>query len=274
MEVKVNYHTDFLFGLTKKYVLSKCLGYSLPGNEKWPSNHPIWDCNVAGYKTPRDAWNDPETLMKAITNLFWITNKSVIRGEYPDFVKRIHGAFIDHENLLRKEVMNRFTIAKIAPKVTALQPSYFTRILNEAKVDLGTGVYYTMAGFGGIKKKKKKWFTEHNINADIEAYDINLNFCNWYGWTQRDVLAQKITTDKIVIVCPPFGPKTERWKGTPDNMYYDFHDWCKLIREYVIAPNYIFIGPELGKSKKKNNNCGLFGKTMGIQWYPEYTNNE
>ena len=68
--------------------------------------------------------------------------------------------------------------------------------------------------------------------------------------------------------------KTERWKGTPDNMYYDFHDWCKLIREYVIAPNYIFIGPELGKSKKKNNNCGLFGKTMGIQWYPEYTNNE
>ena len=57
-------------------------------------------------------------------------------------------------------------------------------------------------------------------------------------------------------------------------MYYDFHDWCKLIREYVIAPNYIFIGPELGKSKKKNNNCGLFGKTMGIQWYPEYTNNE
>lgn len=281
MTEKIDYNTDILFGLSKDYVMSKCLGHQLPGNTKWPSNHPIWDCSVAKFKTPREGWNDPVMLKKAIDNLFWITNKSIIRGEYPEFVKRIHKAFMDGEDLLRKEILMRFTIAKICQKVTALQPSYFTKILEEAGVDLSCGVYCPMAGFGGIIEGAKRWFKNHNLPEKIEAYDINPNFCKWYGWTQRDVLAQKITTDKIVIVCPPFGPKTERWAGTPDKRddefgtnYLEFHDWCKLIREYVIAPNYIFIGPELGKSKKKNNNCGLFGKTMGIQWYPEYTNNE
>ena len=89
------------------------------------------------------------------------------------------------------------------------------------------------------------------------------------------MLAQKITTDKVVVACPPFGNKTERWAGTPDDMYYDFHDWCKLIKEYIIAPNYILIGPELkGVSKYASGiiPSGLFRKKYGIQWYPEYSN--
>lgn len=269
---------EMLFGLTKQYLLNLCLSNSFPGTIKWPANHPIWDCNVYNKKTPKQAWSDIECLKKAIDNLFYIVNKSITENKYEDFVKKIHLAFIKRDISLLRIILNRFTIAKIAPKVTALQPSYFKTILNETALDLSCGVYCPMAGFGGIIQGAKNWFKEHDISENIEAYDINPNFCNWYGWGQRDVLSQKIKTDKIVIACPPFGDKTEQWEGTPNNRddlfntnYLDFHDWCKLIKEYITAPNYVLIGPELGKSKKKNNNCGLFSKSMGIQWYPEYT---
>ena len=107
----------------------------------------------------------------------------------------------------------------------------------------------------------------HGLEPNIEAYDINENFCKWYGWTQRDVLAQVVHTDKVVVVCPPFGKKYEHWKGTPDEMSdIEFTDWVKLIKEHVIAPNYIFIGPETGEGKNK---CGLFKRKLGISLYIE-----
>ena len=83
-----------------------------------------------------------------------------------------------------------------------------------------------------------------------------------------------ITTDKIVIACPPFGEKTERWTGTPDNMYYDFHEWCKLLKQHIIAPNYIFIGPETHDKKPKYETGVerplLFRNKIGIKLYKEY----
>ena len=46
------------FGLTKQQVLDVCKSTPFPGMNKWPADHPIWDCNVAGYMTPRAAWKD------------------------------------------------------------------------------------------------------------------------------------------------------------------------------------------------------------------------
>ena len=80
-------------------------------------------------------------------------------------------------------------------------------------------------------------------------------------------MAQVITTDKVVVVCPPFGKQYEHWKGTPDEMSdISFLDWVKIIKEHVKAPNYIFIGPETSKPKAK---CGLFAKKLGIALYKE-----
>ena len=88
--------------------------------------------------------------------------------------------------------------------------------------------------------------------------------------------SEEVKTDKVCVACPPFGEHTERWKGTPSNMYYEFHDWAKMIREHVIAPNYIFIGPEISDDSKRYSSgvkpCGLFKRKYGIQWYPEYSN--
>lgn len=266
MDRKIKMET--LFDIQKEQIIIDCLRHPFPGTIKWVAEHPIWDCCVYNHISPKQAWYKYEYIQKAVDNLFWIVNKSIKEQKYETFVKRIEKAFKKYDISLYREILNRFTIAKIAPKVTALKPTTMLKIIEESGIDLTQGVYCPMAGFGGIVEGTKEWFKKNNKNSNIEAYDINKNFCDWYGWKQRDVLEQHIITDKIVIACPPFGENTEQWKGTPKEMYYDFHTWCNLIQEYIKAPNYILIGPETNKQKNK---CGLFSKTLGVQWYSEYS---
>ena len=265
------------FGYTQEQILDICLKTPFPGMDKWPADHPIWNCNVAGRMTPMAAWSDPEMLKKAIYNLFWILNKSIYIGPtfYPDFAAAIEKAFKQGGIELCRTILTRFTVAKIAPKVTALRAATFEQIIEQSGIDISSGVYCPMAGFGGIIEGAKRWFKKHKLPPNIEAYDINENFCKYYGWTQRDALAQVINTDKVLVACPPFGLNTERWEGTPTEMYYDFHDWCKLLKEHIKAKNYILIGPEIHNEistyKSGIKRGSLFRKKIGIQYYKEYS---
>jgi len=270
------YNDNCLFNRTKQELLALCLHSDFPGTKKWEANNPIWNCNIAGNPTPKQAWKDEKYLIKAINNLFNITKYCIREDKYQGFVSKIEAAFLLDEQCL-EVILDRFTIAKICPRVTALAPSAFIKLLDESGLDISSGIYCPMAGFGGIIRGAERWFKERKLDCTgkIEAYDINQNFCDYFGWKQRDVLAQVIETDKTVFVCPPFGLKTERWEGTPENRddefktnYLEFKDWCELIKEHVKAPQYIFIGPETKKSKNK---CGLFSKSLGIQYYPEYS---
>ena len=272
---------DTLWGLSKKQGFDICRKNGFPGTDKWPKEHPIWDCNVDKYPTPREAWDNDIKLMKAVDNLYWVCHRNLYNDVGWDMLNRHKREFdsLDSEGI-SKRVLNRFTIAKIAPKVTALMSSSMLKILDEAKIDISNGIYSPMSGFGGIPEGCKRWFDEHGMDTTnkIEAYDINPNFCKWYGWNQRDVLAQVVHTDKVCIACPPFGEHTEKWNGTPNNMYYEFEEWACLIRKHVIAPNYILIGPEISNPKDRYASgakaSGLFVKKNGIQYYPEYSNFE
>ena len=271
---------DTLFGLTNEYIINLCLHSPFPGTLKWPADNPIWECYRAKYISPKAAWQNKNYIIKAVNNLFNIVKNAIAANKDMLFVNRIKSVFeytikTKKTDRLLREILMRFTIAKIAPKVTAFMPTDFERILEESKIDISKGIYCPMAGFGGIIEGAKQYYKKHNIIADIEAFDINEDFCKYYGWIQKDVLSDYVKTDKVVFVCPPFGPNTERWKGTPDSMYYEFKDWVKLIKEHIEAPNYIFIGPEIGSQRienpKNNIKTGLFGKKRGIQWYPEYS---
>lgn len=281
---------DVLWGIHKEQLIKDCLVADFPGTNKWDKDNPIWDCNVYNKPTPKEGWKSPDIIRKAVDNLYLMVVKSAFGSKkYPEFVSRIYNAFYlayekgDFTRLLR-EVLARFTISKIAPKVTALQPSVFKSILEQSKIDIICGVYCPMAGFGGIIKGVQNYYKSiglenvgFNNEVDlIEAYDINQNFCNYYGWKHRDILESKVSTDKIVVACPPFGKKTERWFGTPEEMYYDFHTWCKIIKDRIKAPNYILIGPEISDKKNRYKSgakvSGLFIKKIGVSWYKEYSN--
>lgn len=272
----------------KQLLLEFCKQQPFPGSKKYAADHPIWKCNIAMRLSPFEAWKNEDCLKLAIDNICDNVITEKWQTKYADFCKGFENAYgavfasgnpsPQDKSCLAEWILRRFTIAKIAPKVTALAPSTMANILQEAfasdpnleHLAKTNGVYCPMAGFGGIIEGAKRCGIK-----SIEAYDINLNFCNFYGWKQRDALAQTVITDKIVIACPPFGTTTERWDGTPDSMYYDFEEWCELLMQHIIAPNYIFIGPSGVEDQQRMKNgkkkIGLFGKKIGVKWWSEYT---
>lgn len=263
---------DILFGWSKEDLLNLCINSPFPGTLKYEPNHPIWDCYIARSISPKEAWKSKIHLLKAINNLYWIVNKCLKENKYIDFFNNVEKAFSTNNNIeILRAVLTRFTVAKIAPKVTALPESMFLKIIKESNIDISNGIYCPMAGFGGIIRGAERWFKQHDIKPKIEAFDINPYFCKYYGWIQKDLLSDYVETDKVVFVCPPFGEKTERWKGTPDNMYYSFEEWVNLIKEHIKAPQYIFVGPEINTLERAHLS-GLFRKRYGIQWYPQYSN--
>lgn len=277
-------------GISKQQLIDWCMKNDLPGNTKWAPEHPIWDAFLPKKPSPREAWYQREYITKAVDNMYWILNQCIDRNKEHDFVQRHmrsfqscvveDGEIVSSSQQMLQQVLTRFTVAKIAPKVTALSAHTMKKIINDSKIDISNGVYVPMAGFGGIKHAAELWFQDNfvfPINGKwdhlIECYDINESFCNWYGWTKRDMLQQIIHTDKTCLVCPPFGKTYEHWKGTPDEMAdIGFVEWYKLIKKHVIAPNYIIIGPEIGGKGYDNSNkkmCGLFNKTTGIQLWTD-----
>lgn len=242
-------------------IVDWCLKQPFPGTDKWPAGHPIWDCNLPGHASPKEAWYDEKLLTKAVQNMLWVMDRTTDQH----FIELHKEAIAAKDITLARRVLARFTIAKIAPKVTALKDTDMLKILDS--FDISNGAYLPMAGFGGIKEACIEWAQKRCMSTfGIEAYDINQIFCDWYGWEQRDMLAQKVKTAKTCIVCPPFGKKYEHWKGTPDEMSdKSFEEWYRLIKEFVIAPQYIIIGPET----KSKSGSGLFCKTTGIQLWTD-----
>lgn len=262
----VDLFTSYLSNLISTY----CLSSPFPGSSKWEPNHPIWECNVGNRKSPKEAWVTPKYVKKAVDNLL----KMVYRDEplRNRFLKELSTCIIQSNKIISSSVrflqlvLDRFTIAKIAPKVTALSPKTLLNILDESGIDLSLGVYIPMAGFGGIVRGYEQWCEKHGQILNCECYDINPDFCEWYGWTQKDMLSEHVKTNKVCICCPPFGKDFEHWKNTPRDMSEkSFKEWYKLIKEHVQAPHYIIIGPEI----KSKNDLGLFAKKVGVMLWTD-----
>lgn len=162
--------------------------YSTP----FPFNEPIYKCRRKGCKTPYEAWFIPELRQKAIFNrLMW--------GPFGRMEKEnwSNGIFTPkHSNIEPKDIVQAFTIARIAPKVSELR---------ESKINLGNAksVVNPFCGFGACIRKCKK------NGISVKAYDIQ-NICN------EDVTIADITTitDEtpydLLFACPPYSDK-ETW---------------------------------------------------------------
>ena len=261
----LNESKSILYDYIIHMISNFCITQKFPGTFKWPSNHPIWSCNVGNRMSPISAWSNKSYIEKAAKNIISLFDYDIkFRDKHiNEFMKCEirNNQIISSTYMFLKLILDRFTIAKIAPKVTALSANTMKNIIYESNIDISNGVYIPMAGFGGIVEGAKMWGQEHNKTIECECYDINPEFCKWYGWTQRDMLYQKIKTDKVCICCPPFGKEYEHWNGTPKDMSNKtFKEWYHLIKEYVDAPSYIIIGPEISSK----SSCGLFAKKVGV----------
>ena len=296
--VKNKYIFKSNFKITEDQLVEYCLKNEFPGNSKWTANHPIWKCYVPGQQSPYNAWNDEKCIKKAVKNMFKTLDKCICENKDYSFVKRhldaINSCVIENNkiissgNRLLELVLARFTVAKIASKVTAISPIDCMKIFDDSDINLSkyNGIYAPMAGFGGIVEGYIRWIKKNDSGdymskiSGIEAYDINKSFCDWYGWRQRDMLESVIETDKVCIVCPPFGKNYEHWvDSAEDGISQDiiddmaditFFEWYDLIKKHVKAPAYIIIGPELSSNGRDIKKCGnLFKKRVGIQLWTD-----
>lgn len=276
------------FGYKQQEILDLCLTQPFPGSTTYEPDHPIWLGYSGSNKTPLDAWTDENILKKAIRNWFYMICLNEVMIKYnpdnrtPEKLKDLYvrynnkwgKALLDwNEKAIAMEVLNRFTVAKLAPRVTAISGNNVLKILEDNNIDISNGCYSAMSGFGGIPEGVQRWAKKHNKQIEIECYDINPIFCEYFGWIQRDITAQHIKTDKTVICCPPYGINDEKWIGTPEinnaglSTYCGFFEWCKIICEYIEAPEYILIGP----NTYSKNSTGLFSKkSNGSSYYPEF----
>ena len=232
------------FCYTQEEVLNICLEQPFPGSKTYPSDHPIWTGYSGKNKTPLDAWKDKNILTQAIRNWFYMicfnelmiafNPDNRIEDQLDKYYRRYNDkwgkSLIEHNYInIAREVLNRFTVAKLAPKVTAITSSDVFNTLESNHIDISTGVYSPMSGFNGIPEGAMKWAKKHNKNIDIECYDINPVFCNYFGYTQRDVTAQHIITEKTVICCPPYSNKDEKWIDTPDTNAAGLYTYCGFL---------------------------------------------
>ena len=234
--------------------------------------------------------------------MFKTLERCISENKEDSFVNRhlnvLNSCVIENDNIISSDkrllelVLSRFTIAKIASKVTAISPSDCMKIFYESGIDICkyNGLYAPMAGFGGIIEGYKRYIKKNDCAcynekiSNIEAYDINKSFCDFYGWKQKNMLESIVETDKVCIVCPPFGKNYEHWvDSSEDGISQDviddmaditFIEWYELIKKHVKAPAYIIIGPELSSNGRDVNKCSnLFKKRVGIQlWTDELYN--
>lgn len=260
------------FGIGHEQLLDICMKSDFPGTAKWPKDHFIWSCSVCGKMSPLEGWKNERIVSSAISNMFRALDRAVSTGKEQDFVVLHEAAFRSasegrFDDILRR-VLNRLTIAKIAPKVTAIQPGLVLSEIERTGIDLSGGVYCPMAGFGGLVEGSRRWMIKMGIcpEGKIYAADINENLCLRYGWEKKDVLSDVVRTDRIVVACPPFDDR-EKWPGTPDDMYKTFEEWVRLIKRHVKAPGYAFFGPVTKTDGKRPQ---IYARNMQARLYDEY----
>ena len=200
-------------------------------------------CWVSNHKSPKEAWYDYNLRFKAEENL------AQQLGSGGKLLNRL----LNNKKEISNLILERFTIAKIAPRVTSMSKIEAKKWLLESKLDLSKGIYDPCGGFGGRKKACEE------LGIKYEGYDVNENLIKLVGHSYQDLITMEpIITDKIVFTSPPWLDK-ECWPGSNGSIT-EIHEkewWYDLIQQKIKAPHYILVNGSKNNIKRNN---GLFGK--------------
>lgn len=192
---------------------------------------PIWHCHKKRKLSPWDAWNDMELRQKAIENrLLWGPYGKKEKSNWDGSVFKPK-----HDRIRPTDIVQAFSIAGIAPKVS---------VLKESRVWFPEGtktVVNPFSGFGAVIKYCKK------NDIEVKGYDIQ-NVCG------EDIIIQDLTDKNFIdknnydclFCCPPYSDKEEWTVDMPKIMNCD--EWIDLcLEKFPNCKKYIFIVDESKK---------------------------
>ena len=190
--------------------------------------HPsIWRCNRYGYKSPVDAWNDPEIMYKVIENRL-------------KYLK---------EDLSAYNIRAGLSISKKAPKVSVFKPATAKYII-EKYLNEYTEIFDPCCGFSG-RMLGACVLGKHYIGQDINSVTIKeSNKIKDYFNLNANLKVNDSIYDsgeyECLFTCPPYGNK-ENWHQDIEELSAD--EWIDVCLKNYKCKAYLFVVDKTEKYK-------------------------
>lgn len=199
------------------------------------SGHPsVWDANVYGHISPRQAWYTPKFLLRCIGNRL-------------DYIG---------DNLTAEHIVAGFSIAKIAPRVSLFKPM-LAKYLVQKYLSEYCEIFDPCAGYSGrmlgVCASGKKY-----IGQD----------CNWQTIKESSIIRDRLGLNAVLLsknsiydsgiaeclfTCPPymncFGSMIERWNEDIEPLSED--EWIDTCLKNYKCKKYLFV---VGHTEKYKSN--------------------
>ena len=190
--------------------------------------HPsIWRCNRYGYKSPIDAWNDPEIMYKVIENRL-------------KYLK---------EDLSAYNIRAGLSISKKAPKVSVFKPAA-AKYLIEKYLNEYVEIFDPCCGFSG-RMLGTCILGKHYIGQDINSVTIKeSDEIKDYFKLDADIKVNDSIYDsgeyECLFTCPPYGNK-ENWHQEIEILSAD--EWIDVCLKNYKCEAYLFVIDKTEKYK-------------------------
>ena len=181
----------------------------------------IWDCNVKGHLSPKQAYETDDLLKSLIQN------------------RIIYGNTLSTQDILRG-----FTSSKIAPRVSAFSPS-LAKYLVEKYLQDASVIFDPFSGFSGRLLgtcASGKYYIGQDVNINViqESQSI-LEFHNLSATLHsQDIFQDTPKSYEALFTCPPYSQK-EYWPGAPA-CTNTTDDWITYILNKYSCKKYLIVG--------------------------------
>ena len=192
-------------------------------------HHSIFLANKDKYISPFEAWFDKKCLIKAVEN----------RLKYKK------------EPLKETDILNSFSIAQIAPKVSVFKPFIAKYIINKYAKEYNT-IFDPCSGYSG------RLLGANALNKNYIGQDINENVVEESNKLIKELNIYNVsvkcknslaTTGEYdcLFTCPPYGEK-ENWNQSIEILSAD--EWIDVCLNNYKCNRYIFVVDETKKYKE------------------------
>ncbi len=182
---------------------------------------------MLGHKAPCDAWYDDEQLYKTIEN----------RLKYKG------------DNLTPMDIVNGFSISKLAPKVSLFRPATAKYIIKKYLNNFDT-IFDPCAGFSGrmlgacAANKKYIGYDINSITVEESNKLKNLLKLDAEIYCKDSLYIKE--THECLFTCPPYGNK-ENWHQDIEVLSAD--EWIETCLKNFKCKKYLFVVDKTDKYK-------------------------
>lgn len=235
MEIILDYIEDF-YSLDFLLLFDKDLPFPYPELKKGDLgaiqyfHKSIYEATKLGKKSPLEGWKDKELIFKSAINRLRYVGRCT-----------------------PKDILQGFSVAGIAPKISVFKPAKATQLLNKYLKDVKE-IFDPFSGFSGRligTCRAGKTYIGQDIHpghiAESNQIAEYLELKN-YTLKVQDILVDEGGEYEALFTCPPYGGK-EHWNKNNDEIEKTCDEWIDICLEKYKCKKYLIVVDETEKYK-------------------------